>query len=99
MKLEDVKVGMKVRLLGKHGVSKNYDNIEDWYKDWRYNDSVEQIKEQGFGFVVGIHEDSMILVAEDIGIDGWCFLPSDLEPYESIDKLDKTKHVFLMRWM
>ena len=33
MKLEDVKIGMKVKLLGKHGLIDNYNNIEDWFKD------------------------------------------------------------------
>ena len=28
MDIKDIKIGMKVRLLGKHGVGKNYDNIE-----------------------------------------------------------------------
>ena len=29
MKIEDIKIGDKVRLLGKHGFCDNYNNIED----------------------------------------------------------------------
>ena len=81
MKLKDIKTGMKVKLLGKHAVN-DYDNIEDWFKDNEGCVSVEQIKEQGFGYVTDIHGDGMILVADNISNDGWFFLPSDLEPYD-----------------
>ena len=33
MKLEDIKIGMKVKLLSKHGFGDNFDNIEDWFED------------------------------------------------------------------
>ena len=62
MKLEDIKIGMKVKLLGKHGAGDNYDNIEDWYKDCKDFEDVQQIKEQGFGYVVDI-EDGEVCVS------------------------------------
>ena len=91
MKLEDIKVGMKVKLLGKHGAGYNYDNIEDWFKDNEGWDCVKQIKEQGYGVVVEIEECGAVWVDGDISNDGWCFLPLDLEPYDEEDELDKTK--------
>ena len=82
MKLEDIKIGDKVKLLGKHGFGDNYDNIEDWYKDDEGWDNVQQIKKQGYGAVTVICADGDIEVADGIGNEGWTFLPSDLEPYE-----------------
>ena len=32
MKLEDAKIGMKVKLLGKHGAGDNFDDINDWFE-------------------------------------------------------------------
>ena len=93
MKLEDVKIGMKVRLLSKNALNE-YDNIEDWYKacnEWKYKDDIQQIKKQGYGVVTDIDRDCTIWVANNISNDGWAFLPSDLEPYEEEDELDKTK--------
>ena len=81
MDIKDVKVGMKVKLLGKHGIRDNFDDIEDWYKIW--NDNGKKIlKSQGYGYVVKIEEDGDIWVGECEDGDGWCFLASDLEPYE-----------------
>ena len=45
MKLEDVKIGMKVKLLGKHGLIDNYNNIEDWFKDY-YDTSEKEVKKE-----------------------------------------------------
>ena len=81
MDIKNVKIGMKVKLLGKHAMDE-YDNIEDWFEYWLDDsDSVEQIKEQGYGVVTDIAND-VISVANDINNDGWSFLPSDLEPYK-----------------
>ena len=33
MDIKDIKVGMNVKLLGKHGFD-NYEDIEDWYEDY-----------------------------------------------------------------
>ena len=84
MKLEDIKVGMKVRLLGKHGLVDNYDNIEDWYKDYNKLEDVQQIKKQGYGVVIFIEDDGEIKMSDKESkkyIDCWSFIPSDLEPY------------------
>ena len=89
MKLEDVKIGMKVKLLGKHGLIDNYNNIEDWFKDTEAWDSVKQIKEQGFGIVVDIFVDDEILVDDGISTEAWYFLSSDLEPYDEKEVINK----------
>ena len=31
MDIKDIKIGDKVRLLGKHGARDNFNDIEDWY--------------------------------------------------------------------
>ena len=83
MKLEDIKIGMKVRLLGKHNTDgHDFDDINDWYEDCNEWDDVQQIKKQGFAVVTVICANGDIEVADGIGNDGWTFLPSDLEPYE-----------------
>ena len=82
MKLEDIKIGDKVRLLSKHGFVDNYDDIEDWYEDCNYWEEVQQIKEQGFGIITDIKEYGDIWVSSTINGNKWCFLFSDLEPYE-----------------
>ena len=76
MNIKDIKVGMKVRLLGKHRVYDKYDNIEDWFEDFPNEKTVQQIKEQGYGVVTYINEHGDIWVSE------WVFSPEDLEPYE-----------------
>ena len=83
MKLEDIKIGMKVRLLSKHGAYDNYNNIEDWFKDnYLYNqDSIDVLKSQGFGYVIRI-DHGEIWVDECENGTGCGFLPCDLEPYE-----------------
>ena len=51
MKLEDIKIGMKVKLLGKHGLCGDYDNIEDWFDVLEEGCDALQIKKQGYGIV------------------------------------------------
>lgn len=82
MDIEDIKVGMKVRLLGKHGGGDNYNNIEDWYKSLSTWSDVQRIKERGYGVVKQILENDRIIVRDELGdLFGWTFLSSDLEPY------------------
>ena len=98
MKLEDVKVGTKVRLLSKSFGIFQYENIENFYEDLKYNDTIQQIKKQGYG-VVGKINFGVIY------IDGWEFLPSDLEPYEKVedviseDKIKSTKEKTPKEWL
>ena len=94
MKLEDIKIGMKVRLLGKHAFD-DFDDIEDWFDFCNDFEEVQQIKEQGYGVVVDICADNNIGVADTIDGDRWWFSISDLEPYESIDELDQTKPKYI----
>ena len=82
MKLEDIKVGMKVRLLGKHDAGDNFDNIEDWFEYCEKLEYVQQIKEQGYGVVTDIDEYGSVQVANNIDGEKWWFLISDVEPYE-----------------
>ena len=95
MDIKDVKVGMKVKLLGKHGACDNYNNINDWFKNCNKLEDVQQIKEQGFGVVVEIGKCEVVWVSDCVDNTSWCFLPSDLEPYESIDELDQTKPKYI----
>ena len=94
MKLEDIKIGMKVKLLSKHALNV-YGDIEDWYKDCNEWEEVQQIKEQGFGVVTEIRGYGEVFVSDCIGNESWGFLPSDLEPYNLIDELDKTKSKYI----
>ena len=82
MDIKDIKIGMKVELLGKHGCG-DYNNIEDWFEDnYLYNqDSIDVLKSQGFGYVIRI-DHGEIWVDECENGTGWAFLPCDLEPYE-----------------
>ena len=82
MDIKNVKIGTKVKLLGKHGFGSNYNNIEDWFEDKKGWDDVQQIKKQGYGIVTNINKNGDIWVADDINNDDWCFLPLDLEPYD-----------------
>ena len=81
MDIKDVYVGMKVRLLGKHGVGDNFNDIEKWYKVGDDNGR-KILKSQGYGYVVEINDVGDIWVDECEDGKGWCFLASDLEPYE-----------------
>lgn len=82
MKLEDVKIGMKVKLLGKHaGFRSDYNNIEDWFKDC-YAEEVRQIKEQGYAVVTYIDENDIIWISDCIDGQSWSFTLSDLESCE-----------------
>ena len=95
MDIKDIKIGMKVKLLSKHGLCDDYDNIEDWFDVLEGGCDALQIKKQGYGIVSEIGGCGEVWVTDGISNDEWCFLPSDLEPYESIDKLDKTKSKYI----
>lgn len=83
MKLEDIKVGMKVKLLGKHALD-NYDDINDWYKRYDDDNSIKRLRTQGYGYVLEINGDDCIWVDECEDGKGWCFIASDLKPYKEI---------------
>lgn len=92
MKIEDIKIGDKVRLLGKHGAGDNFNDIEDWYDMYPSSKSIQKIKEQGFAYVRNIEDDGEIAVAnvnEDYG--DWLFLPEDLKPYQKFKVGDKVR--------
>ena len=82
MKLEDIKVGMKVKLLSKHGLFDEYDNIEDWFDVLEGGCDALQIKKQGYGVIIYIDGDGEVWVSERKNGREWIFLPCDLEPYE-----------------
>ena len=89
MDIKDIKIGMKVKLLSKSFGIFQYENIENFYEDLKHNDTIQQIKKQGYG-VVGKINFGVIY------IDGWEFLPSDLEPYEKVEDViseDKIKSI------
>ena len=88
MRLEDIKVGMKVKLLGKHRCG-SYNDIEDWFEYYNKWKEVQQIKKQGFGVVTEIDKDDDIWVAASLGDNEWCFSISDLEPYDDEDVIKK----------
>ena len=94
MKLEDIRIGMKVKLLGKHAFNV-YDDIEDWYENYNKWKEVQQIKKQGYGIVVKIDEDGEIMVGDSISNNVWLFLPSDLKPYEEAQE-NKTPKEWLL---
>ena len=82
MDIKDIKVGMKVRLLGKHRLGDNIDNIEDWYEDCKAWKDVQKIKERGYGVVKHIFVNGNISIQdEDETLFDWSFSPEDLEPY------------------
>ena len=83
MNLEDVKVGMKVKLLNKHVLEYNNANIEDFYNFWIYIQKIQEINKQGYMVVTNICGEK-IMVNDSLSsiVKGWCLLPSDLEPYE-----------------
>ena len=82
MDIKDIKIGMKVKLLSKHGLYDEYNNIEDWFDVLEGGCDSLQIKKQGYGIVSEIGGCGEVWVADGISNDEWCFLPSDLEPYE-----------------
>ena len=82
MDTKNVKVGTKVKLLGKHRVYDEYDNIEDWFDDFYHEEDVQQIKKQGYGVITDICVDGDIWVSNTINGNKWCFSISDLEPYD-----------------
>ena len=87
MKLEEIKVGMKVVPISKSGLYGTKDFVE--YMSRKY-DTVKFIRENGYGFVYGI-ENGHVIVND--GIDGGdYFLPQDLIPYvEPQTKIKKEK--------
>ena len=92
MKIEDIKIGDKVRLLSKHGFGNNFDNIEDWFDMYPSSKSVQKIKKQGFAYVRNIEDNGEIAVASVNKDDGeWLFLPEDLEPYQKFKVGDKVR--------
>ena len=93
MDIKNVKIGTKVKLLGKHGFGSNYNNIEDWFEDDERWEDVQQIKKQGFAVVTVICANGDIEVADGIGNEGWTFLPSDLEPYDEEDVINKNNEL------
>lgn len=81
MNLNNIEVGMKVKLLGKHGFGDNYDNIEDWYKNHKIWKDVQRIKERGYGVVKCILNNGEIIIRDESEKSfSYCFLPEDLEP-------------------
>ena len=92
MKLEDIRIGMKVKLLSKRAISV-YNNIEDWFEDNEASDSARQIKKQGYGVITRIYEYDEIWVSDDISNSSWTFLPSDLEPYDEEDVINKNNEL------
>ena len=97
MRLEDIKIGMKVKLLSKHGVYDEYDNIEDWFDVLEGGCDALQIKKQGYGIVSEIGGCGEVWVADGISNDEWCFLPSDLESYdEESQEITKTPKEWLL---
>lgn len=93
MELKDVKIGMKVRLLGKHGMWDNFDNINDWYEYKKDIYAVQEIQKQGYGIVININKDNDNITITNNKNDGnnynWLFIPSDLEPYKEEEKSPK----------
>lgn len=87
MKIEDIKVGMKVKLLGKHVLGDNYNNIENFYKDKSCYEEIKRMKEQGYGIVNEVNvENRWVLVSDKLKNDYlWYFLPSDIELYEEVN--------------
>ena len=97
MNIEDIKIGMKVELLSKHGCCNKYDNIEDWYNHCSNNKNVQQLKQQGYGYVVKIKKDcNMIWVDEAEDGTGWCFTSLDLKIYEEEKEIIKTPKEWLL---
>ena len=96
MDIKDIKVGMKVKLLSKHGLIDNYNNIEDWFDVLEGGCDALQIKKQGYGIVSEIGGCGEVWVADGISNDEWCFLPSDLESYEEESQENKTPKEWLL---
>ena len=95
MELKDIKVGMKVELLSKHGAGDNFDDIEDWFEKYSEREEVQQIKKQGYAIVINICTNNNIQVSDTINGNWWLFLPSDLEPYEETQE-NKTPKEWLL---
>ena len=88
MRKEDVKVGMKVKVLRCNYEKCSYNSLKEWLYDEKFwscdNDlkkDIEQIHRQGFGYVQCIDK-SRVIVTCDKSILGWSFNYDDIEPYE-----------------
>lgn len=88
MRKEDVKVGMKVKVVGCNYGRCNYNSLKEWLDDtefWYYADyskkEIEQIQEQGYGYVSNICE-KHVEVGFYLDEEGWGFSFDDIEPYE-----------------
>lgn len=88
MRKEDVKIGMKVKVVGCNYGRCNYNSLKEWLDDtefWSYADyskkEIEQIQEQGYGYVQRICENH-VKVTCDKSILGWGFAYDDIEPWE-----------------
>ena len=95
MDIKDIKIGMKVKLLSKHGLCDDYDNIEDWFDVLEGGCDALQIKKQGYGIVSEIGRCGEVWVTDGISNDEWCFLPSDLESYEEPTQVKTPKEWLL----
>lgn len=86
MKLEDIKVGMKVIPVNKS----IWDRCDEWIK--KNNKTIKYFKNKGYLFVSNIDYEFGIVLSDfdDIGKDGDFFSPEDLIPYEKeIGKLSE----------
>ena len=88
MRKEDIKVGMKVKVLRCNYEKCSYNLLKEWLYDEKFwscdNDlkkEIEQIHRQGFGYVQCIDK-SRVIVTCDKSILGWSFAFDDIEPYE-----------------
>lgn len=83
MKLETIKVGMKVKLLGKHAGGDDYDNIDDWYKDCEEFKDVNNIQQQGYGIVNSVVSEEITIICDTLeNYHVWTFTALDLAPYK-----------------
>jgi hypothetical protein len=84
MRIEDIKVGMKVMPIKKSAGVK-FDNIDE-YLEWEEPyapELVEYFNKNGFLYVNRVDKDSpFVWLWSDLGGGGDIFLPSDLIPYE-----------------
>lgn len=101
MELKDIEIGMKVRLLGKHGLVDNFDNINDWYECGKNSYAVQEIQKQGYGIVVHINKNNVTITNNKNNDNSynWLFLPSDLEPYEEEQNQQKNNTKSPKEWL
>lgn len=92
MNLNNIKIGMKVKLLSKHS-GDFYDNIEEWYSHYSCDIDVKKIRDRGYGIVERIYENG------EIFISGYSFLPEDLEQYKENILEKKTHEKTAKEWL